>query len=323
MTDYYRSCGIDQIEIVKKIQGTRFEQSFINLVNFAAPELEKGPSLSEIGFTPHDFSHHCRNIYMILTRMLPEKFYDEYKEENVFVLLVAVLFHDWGMTVEWSPEIREKHSEISKQYILQSFINNDVQSVIKLNIKSNYVEYISDIIYAHSDLKRNGVIDKRTFVEVCQKYEEAGVETKGENETINVPFLAALLRLADELDISYDRIENIDYVKRANVPASYEHFKLCEMFKMVQKSNSDDRTLIIQMEKGKYDVGEDFEKATRAAQILERYNKILKEFDEMKTRVLCNTMHVKSSEVWKINKISLKVPNGIDLESDAKKKVLN
>lgn len=318
MPDYYRE--IDQLEIVKKLRGTQFERNFENLVNYAAPILESGPVIRNIGFTPHDFTHHCKNIYIILDRMLPEKFYQEYKEENLFVLLVAVLFHDVGMTGEWSSEIREKHSEISKQFIMKPFVENDVHSVIKSNVRSNYVDYICDIIYAHSDIKKNGEIEKETFIEVCKKYEEAGVETKGENETINVPFLAALLRLADELDVSYERIEDIDYLKKVNLPSSYEHFKLCEMFKMVQKGNNGDTTLVLQVEGTKYNVGEDYEKATRAAQILERYEKICKEFRMMKTRVLCNTLHVKSSDVWKIQKIELKVSGGIDLEADAKKK---
>lgn len=302
MENYYKSKGMDKFPIIQKLQGTGFEEQFINLVNFAVPILDGGPLLKSIGFTPHDFSHHCKNIYKILERILPEEFYIQNRAgENLFVLLVSVLFHDIGMTKEWSEKVRNEHSLLSREFILEHYENNDVNSVIMQNLKKVYAEYVGDIIYAHSDIKENGVLKIDTFDEICQKYEEKRKPTMGEHEKINVPFLTALLRLADELDISYERIENTYYSKMKNIPSSFQHFRLCELFENVGK---DGDTLIIEVDERKYNTGEEHEKSSKAASIIERYEKICKEFRMLKDRVLCNTKHA-SADIWDIRKIQL------------------
>lgn len=303
-TEYYSAYGISKLAIVKRLAATPFGENFKNLVNYAGDRLQSGALLRSIGFTPHDLQHHCKDIYLILERMIPDAFYEKNTYgENLFVLLTAVLFHDIGMTEEWSEDVRNCHSEKSRDYFLEAFQSGDGDSVIQQNITNQYKEYIADIIYAHSDIKDKGIVKKETFIEICDKYENLGHQTIGESEEINVPFLAALLRLADELDISYERIEGVLYGKMRNLPASLEHFKLCELFKMVQKGNNE-YTLVIEVDERKYNVGEEYEKSTRAACVLERYEKICKEFKMMKERVLCNTNHA-SSDIWKIRKIRL------------------
>lgn len=146
--------AIKGIPIVKKLEKTEYGKKFENLVEYVAPILDSGPFLKEIGFTPHDFSHHVKDIYSLLSKMIPAGFYKEYdKGENLFILLTSVLFHDFGMTKEWNDEVRSQHSKIGKEMFLEPFVKNDVSSVVKQNIDSKYSEYIGDIIYAHSDIK--------------------------------------------------------------------------------------------------------------------------------------------------------------------------
>lgn len=310
---------IEEIPIIKRLEGTKFKDNFENLVNYVAPILDRGPSLSDIGFTPHDFSHHVKDIYSLLDKMIPEAFYNKYKAgENVFVLLVGTLFHDIGMTKEWSDEVRAKHSRIGREEFLEPFKDNKTDSVIKQNIEARYSKYIGDIIYAHSDIKLNDGSEIETFREIYNEYESLDYSTGGKQEEINVPFLAALVRLADELDITYERIENIDYMKNNNLPSSLQHFRLCELFKDIQQGKHKD-TLIIVVDESKCNLqlleqntGDNtndrqdaiLELATEAANILERYEKIQREFKMLNELVLRNTSY-SSDEIWTIRRIEL------------------
>lgn len=305
--------------IVKRLKGTEFETKFANLVEFAAPILESGPALSSIGFTPHDFTHHVKDMYSLFNKMLPTAFFKKYsKGENLFVLLASALFHDIGMTKEWNDEVRSKHSEIGKEMFLKYFIEGSADSVVKQNIETRYSDYIGDIIYAHSDVKESNGTIFETFRDIYDKYEKQKYGTKGNQEEINVPFLAALVRLADELDITYERIENIDYSKKNNLSSSLEHFKLCELIKDIQLSKSKD-SLVIVIDESKCNLellnqkssgidscqhDDALQLATEAASILERYEKIQKEFRMLNELVLRNTTYA-SDEIWTIRRIEL------------------
>lgn len=310
---------IEEMPIVKRLEGTKFKDSFVNLVKYAAPILEKGPSLSSIGFTPHDFCHHVKDIFSLLDKMLPEAFYEKYNAgENLFVLLTGALFHDIGMPKEWSEEVRARHSEIGKQEFLKPFKENNTDSVIKQNIEAMYSDYIGDIIYAHSDIKLEDGSRIETFREIYNKYEGLEYSTKGKQEEINVPFLAALVRLADELDITYDRIENINYLGSNNLQSSLQHFRLCELFKEIQPSKNEDALIIVvdeskcnlqlldQIAEENADNAQEaiLKLATEAANILERYEKIRGEFKMLDELVFRNTSY-SSDEIWKIRRIEL------------------
>lgn len=316
--DYYSH--IEKMPIIKRLEGTRFKDKFVNLVEFVAPTLEAGPLLSSIGFTPHDFKHHIKDIYSLLDKMLPKSFYEKYSAgENLFVLLTSALFHDIGMAEEWSEDVRARHSEIGKEVFLEPFHKNDVGHVIKVNVDAKYSEYIADIIYAHSDIKRKDGSRIETFRELYKKYESLEYSTQCDQEEINVPFLAALVRLADELDITYERIENINYLNLRNLPSSLEHFKLCEIFKSVQLSRNHDALVIIVDEDKcnlkllEQNAGENsdgqyqdaiLKLSTQAANILERYEKIKEEFRMLNELAFRNTSY-SSDEIWSIRRIDL------------------
>jgi hypothetical protein len=170
---------IENFPIVKRLNG-EYKDKFENLVNYAAPRLEQGPLLSKIGFTPHDFSHHVKDIYLLLDIMLPETFFEKYyMGENLFILLTGALFHDIGMTKEWNEDVRARHSEIGREIFLEPFLKNDVSSVIMQNVEAGFFGYIGDIIYAHSDIKSGDRVIG-TFLEIFNKYEQSNhVETGG------------------------------------------------------------------------------------------------------------------------------------------------
>jgi hypothetical protein len=301
--------------IVKKLSRTEYQKKFENLVNEVAPLLDHGPVLSQIGFTPHDFSHHIKDIYSLLNKMLPKSFFKIYPDgENLFILLTATLFHDIGMTMEWSENVRARHSEIGRDYFLNESRTDG--SFVKHNVDAMYSGYIGDIIYAHSDIKSADGKVIETFREIFNKYEQSEHLEQGKTEVINVPFLAAVVRLADELDITYDRIEKTNYKYMNNLLSSIHHYRMCELFKEVQPGRRDD-TLVIVIDKDKCNLqlleqdittNEQQEAvlklATDAANILERYEKIQGEFRMLKDLVLGNTSY-STPEIWKIKKIEL------------------
>lgn len=309
---------IEEMPIVRRLKDTRFNDKFVNLVNYAAPILDRGPLLSSVGFTPHDFSHHVKDIYSLLDKMLPKAFYEKYSAgENIFVLLTGALFHDFGMTREWSVEVRAHHAQIGREKFLEPFEQNQIDSIIKQNVEAKYSKYIGDIIYAHSDIKLEDGSKVETFREIYHEYDGLEYSTKGIQEEINVPFLAALVRLADELDITYERIENVDFVNRNNLSSSLQHYKLCELFKEIQCGRYEDTLVIVvderkcklQLLEQKEELSENMQKAvlrmaTNAANILERYEKIQTEFKMLDELVLRNTRY-SSGDVWRIRKIEM------------------
>jgi orotate phosphoribosyltransferase len=323
--DYFST--IEELIVVGKLKNPVFKDKFRNLVNFTANKLEEGPALKEIGFTPHDFKHHIYDIYVFLGRMLPEEFYaNDTGDENLFILLTGALFHDLGMTKEWSEENRRKHSLVGKEMFLEYFKPDQKETIVKRNIETKYSDYIGDIIYAHSDIKNPDGTIIETFREVCAKYEEMkkNYEIEGTYGKINVPFLAALVRLADEFDITSERIENIDYNKIKNLPSSLSHFRLCEFFDSVLKGPD---KITIKVNKGNCklnileseDASEEevLEMATNAAGILDRFKKIREEFRMLDSLVLGNTSHC-SNDIWRFHRVEIDFEK--ELEMAAKKK---
>ncbi|MDE5778205.1 MAG: HD domain-containing protein [Lachnospiraceae bacterium] len=319
---------IKNLKIIKKLKksenGKEFYSKFEALVNTYAEILDSGAELREIGFTPHDFSHHCRDMYEILGIILPDGFYKKYRcGQSLFLLLVAVLFHDIGMIEKMDDEVRRRHSELGKEYILRE-INSKRDTVLKSNIVHEMIEPLGNIIMAHSDIKsESGEVERHTFDELLKKLGDNWKITV-QNEEINIPFIAAVLRLTDELDISYERIENTGYQKKDNIESSKIHFMLCEYFKKIQRSNERPNVLKINIYDDKFNrLQSDSEKnnvnvssaqygkaASIAAQIIDRVEKIKKEFEEL-NRMVLSKIQYSSTEIWDIKEIELQNENRI------------
>lgn len=300
--DYF--IKIEKIPIITKLnKKSKYYDDFKNLVNMYASSLDVGALVREIGFTPHNFSNHCRDIYKILSDILPDKFYKVYnKGSNLFLLLTAVLMHDYYMSQDASEEARRKHSELGKKFVEKEIFGKE-NTPLKMYCSKEFGEALADVIYAHSDIKdEHGGIDTYTFEKILEKYSDKRKKVKVDGEELNVPFVAGLLRFADELDISYERIEGTGYEGKINTEESKMHYEICKYFRPVQ--NRKDEEISIEIFEKEFENVPDDDKPAIAGQIINRFIKIKKEFDYLRKEVFFNNLYTKS-EIWTIEKISL------------------
>lgn len=277
---------------------------FLSLVGAYEKDLNTGPLIRMTGFTSHDAETHCSNIYRILSDVLPEQFYNEYKYgENIFVLCVSVFLHDFAMAIDVDEETRRQHSKIARDFVRNEIYNTE-DTVMKAVINREYAEPVLDIIYAHSDIKDiNGNIKHSTLQEIITKYDEKGL-VRGQNEDLNVPFLASVLRLADELDLDYSRIAGSGYERKHNTEESKKHFERCEYFQRVRVNSNNVNQLVMETDANVLEKYDENKMQTVAAQVLSMYQKVCDEFEQMRQRVLFNTKYA-SNGIWNISSIML------------------
>lgn len=125
-------------------------------------------------------------------------------EHEIFILLAACYLHDVGMhykkETENLEEIREEHHIYSYYMIVNSV--KDPQHNYNFNIPEKYVDNIAEVSQGHRKID----LSSRSFTDAIE----------GINIEIRPRFLTALLKLADELDIIYERV-NIQRLKISNV----------------------------------------------------------------------------------------------------------
>ncbi|MCL2173097.1 MAG: hypothetical protein FWB84_05585 [Candidatus Bathyarchaeota archaeon] len=210
-------------------------------------------SLQLIAYTIHDCSHHCFNIYKNISKVLIPKTVWERPEklrgitdEELFLLDVAVLFHDYAMKNILDDAYRGRHSEESAkmfknmcktQYAFQTIFD----TVEKQNI-------IANIIMAHSDIKEFST-EKQEFKTVTATFEDVPM-CSGSN--VHTKVLAGILRVADELDVTQTRFPrnyaaNITALKKylptappdiqAGLKESLDHWYKLEYFSSICRSD--------------------------------------------------------------------------------------
>lgn len=160
-------------------------------------------------FTLHDFDHHCYNIYdNICFMILLDDAWDKLKEYEIYLLDLAVLLHDIGMT-KCTEVDRENHSGISADMIEKAYRNSsDPLSEKKSQLGRNEIRALQRIVRAHSNMKEhpegeenNGLKDKKLTNTMPGKATE---------RVIRARFLANILRMADELDITNRRLGEVE-----------------------------------------------------------------------------------------------------------------
>lgn len=178
----------------------KHQQSFDKLVNVYGEQLNAGCPLGDVLYTAHDFNKHCNNIFDIIDRIILKN-QTGLSPKEYYILCLSVLFHDISMAVNTSWN-RKKHSVESAEYLKKELKNSSSsisQEVEKALLTRNDVKTIERIIIAHSDVKDGSL-----------KSEENGIYnpklSTNMSGNVNGKLLAAILRLADELDITSDRI---------------------------------------------------------------------------------------------------------------------
>ena len=168
-----------------------------------APLLEKIIDLFT-DYTKHDIEHSDK-VIKLLDILISDNLKSNLNEYNLYFLLCAAFLHDIGMTVfdeefeeeevfklknnpeELKEYIRDNHHVQSEKFIIQNYKNLYIQNEHQAFI-------IGKICKGHRK-------EDLSLYDIDHKYLEF---------SINIPLLAAFLRIADELDITFERIPLID-----------------------------------------------------------------------------------------------------------------
>lgn len=156
-------------------------------------------------YTPHDF-HHSSTVEENLNWLIPDAVKHELNEWEIFFLLVAAWLHDWGMVCksgEDPKEVREIHHRRTE--------DNFEKMHQLLGLDGNQGRIIGRIARGHRAEDLRGELFERQIYSA--------------NVHIDIRFLAAILRLADECDVTNSRVPEIIYYSLSPKGISEEHFK--------------------------------------------------------------------------------------------------
>lgn len=165
-------------------------------------------------FTLHDFNHHCYNLYRIINNSLCNVDVDaddnrKLSEHELFLLDMAVLLHDIGMSTSANLIVnRTTHASKSAEIIHNEWRNTSSTLYVegtRAGLSETDISTLAEIVKAHSDNKEIGDASK-TGIYAQSLLEE--MPSSSPHDTVRARFLAGILRMADELDITLDRRGN-------------------------------------------------------------------------------------------------------------------
>jgi adenine/guanine phosphoribosyltransferase-like PRPP-binding protein len=179
---------------------------FVKIVGQYIGELNKIDTSNGTVYTLHDFDHHCCDLYSIISEiLLADNAYGDYglTDRELYILNLAVLLHDIGLK-DYIYINRDQHAKISAKIIMERYNNElDCLNESVSNLSKNDIYALQAIVIAHSDDKS----DKNGGCALNDK--ELTNSMTGHFGTIRAHFLANILRLADELDITTDRLGSL------------------------------------------------------------------------------------------------------------------
>ena len=171
-------------------------------------------------YTPHDYGH-SEKVEQIADALLPDQFKEMMTSQEIFILLQAIYLHDTGMSDQaiaklissrkldnWSRVRIEELARSIHSTLSRSFIHEHAEDYGLNRAQASIVGAISR---AHSDRKEKGKDRVYTFRRLLEEEETTSIGV----ETVRVHMLAAILRMADELDVDAERtsIRNITEIE--------------------------------------------------------------------------------------------------------------
>lgn len=185
------------------------EERFYRIATAYAEKLNAVISNAGTIYTFHDFDHHCTNLYKIISDIILYKdrvFNTAEKpltDKEIYLLNLAVLLHDLGMTKKIGLS-RDRHPIDSAEMILKDYENPESSLTSKKSgLSRNDINALMLIVKAHSDIKNDPSVPE------CENGLRNSLLTNSmpsNPKKIKARFLANVLRLADELDITSDRL---------------------------------------------------------------------------------------------------------------------
>ena|GEM_PF-4663722 len=140
---------------------------------------------------------HSKRLEDYLDRLIPDEFKEKLKPAEVFILLYAVYLHDIGYRKDDGSIEPKEHPKRSKEKILKepaNYLFGNFPS--RRSEPPSAAKAVAEVCYGHapeSICPLDNIDDKFPDYYLCE-------------ETLNLRLLAALLRLADEMDQPYIRL---------------------------------------------------------------------------------------------------------------------
>ncbi len=194
----------------------------LNIIEQEADKIWKKGELYHVYYTLHGLDH-SNYVIKILEKLIeglnPS---DNLNETEVFCLLSAAYLHDVGMQCKY-PDDMERAAQISelkrRPYTFQDLIRDEHHKRSGRYIKDNYKNLKLDHI--ESECIRLISEGHRQIKLESKEYDDQPVGL----ERVRVRLLSALLRLADELDITYTRAPETLYDILKNDMPSYSRLQ--------------------------------------------------------------------------------------------------
>jgi len=301
-----------EIECIKKMAPGELE-AFKTILNHYESKLSDRIVIDGSAFTPHDLNH-CLSIYKIISNYIFNNL-TVYNAEigltrrELFILNLAVLFHDISMSDVVDVE-RGNHSLKSAEYVKEEY--DDTKSVLrsKSTLTNSECKALCEIIRAHSDVKGDPEIPVNENGLNNSKLRIKRKDTVGKN--IRMLFLAGVLRLADELDVSNERlgheyIENqLEQIEKkyeemlerkdserntkiVSLNESKKHWSRLHLFESIDLDSSNSEILlVVDDDYIEQRISEGETARSLANTISEVYSKIKKEFDDISQKAFSN-----------------------------------
>jgi len=274
----------------------------------------------------HDFGHHCIDLYKIVSRVILNcnSAYNNgngMKSREFYILNIAILLHDIGMNKVIDMN-RGKHSYDSADFIKKEYnICSSPLAEEQSGLTRNEIAGLRRIVQAHSDGNDPSVPNCERGLNNPKIQENLN----GKEVIIREKLLAFILRLADELDVTSDRIghssieeelenaeercqdilyklsvcnhdEKEELEKQRDIyfaaKESLEHWKLLYLFQEIKREEKDGKAyLIVDDEYIEQRIQSGDSIQNLADQIERVYGKIKKEFDKFEEFVNSNLIY--------------------------------
>lgn len=169
-------------------------------------------------YTNHDFKH-LTNVEDIMNKMLSEEVKQDLSDEEIFCLLSATWLHDIGMIPvnNEKDEYESKTFEERKLFAKKVRFNHNIRSKCyvenhkeELNLDDFEADIIGNICKGHRQVDLG-------------KYEDIHSKTK-----VRLASLSAILRLADECDVSHNRETTLSQ-EGVDEETIEEHYRIHEL----------------------------------------------------------------------------------------------
>jgi hypothetical protein len=196
----------DLISVLKgKSNGDDLVRNLENIKSKVEPLLSK---ITETfpDYTTHDIKH-SKDVIKKLEFVIANPLKEKLNGHEIYFLLIATYLHDIGM-VNFPELIKGDLKELKK--------DKEIREHIRENHHLRAEEFI---VNNFKDLSIEDEHQARIIGRICRGHRKEDLRNKEifksdavyKSDSINVPLLAAFLRIADELDLSFERAPTIIY----------------------------------------------------------------------------------------------------------------